>query len=92
MNSVSALSTQQSAMASHVTGYMAPQHDGNMAQQQSMEMPQSTIPSIQLSPTRAPEIRNALDELKAEREALDPAFAHCIRLIDEGELTYSSCG
>ena len=28
--------------------------------------------------------RNILEELKAERNSLDPSFIHCIRLLDEG--------
>lgn len=28
--------------------------------------------------------RNVLEELKAERNALDPSFLHCIRLLDKG--------
>lgn len=29
--------------------------------------------------------RNVLEELKAERNALDPSFVHCVRLLDNGE-------
>ena len=28
--------------------------------------------------------RNLLEELKAERNALDPSFLHCARLLDKG--------
>ncbi len=28
--------------------------------------------------------RNVLEELKAERNALDPSFLHCVRLLDKG--------
>ena len=28
--------------------------------------------------------RNVLEELKAERNALDPSFIHCVRLLDTG--------
>ena len=75
------------AVASHATSYMQPgsQHDGNMPQQQQQSMEMSRTPSITLSPQRAGDIMNSLDELKAEREALDPAFVHCIRLVDQGE-------
>ena len=30
--------------------------------------------------------RNVLEELKAERNALDPSFIHCVRLLDSGNL------
>ena len=28
--------------------------------------------------------RNVLEELKAERNALEPSFLHCVRLLDKG--------
>lgn len=32
--------------------------------------------------------RNVLEELKAERNALDPSFLHCVRLLDKGLLFF----
>ena len=32
--------------------------------------------------------RNILEELKAEKNALDPSFCHCIRLLDAGTPNY----
>lgn len=78
------------AVASHASNYMQPgsQHDGNIPQQQQQQqsMDMSGTSSITLSPHRTGDIMNLLDELKAEREALDPAFVHCIRLVDQGEI------
>ena len=31
--------------------------------------------------------RNLLEELKAERNSLDPSFVHCIRWLDQGSFT-----
>lgn len=76
-------------MTSHVPNYLSSHQEPDMGQQQQRQPLQMSSSSTVMAATRQTEVRDFLEELKAERNALDPSFIHCIRLVDQGALSLS---